>query len=284
MKDVWAKYPVGEHPALRGVSFEVRPGTKLGIVGKTGSGKSSIVKLLTRYLSQYQGDVTIDGYDISRIDLKQLRSEVLVISQEIALFEGTLLENMNPEMLGSPSTIANDTVQQPEKSPLYRVDPTDSELVEPLLAPADSSELQTPSQESEMINCLIKFGFSAEKLAKNGLNFRLSIGGDNLSPGEQQLVAIFRALFTSKRILILDEATASIDYQTETEIMTYLYEKVQGKTLIMIAHRINTVMLCDEVMVMEEGRIVERGAPSQLIADEGSRFGRMYNQLNTNTQ
>ena len=271
--NICAKYPISEKPALKNISFEILPGQKLGIVGKTGSGKTSIIKLLTRYLTQYQGQVLIDDYDISLFDIKQLRSEMLVISQEIALFEGTILENMNPEFierklnLDSPN---NET--QIDKDPLKQ-----NLLIEE--NPKSESKVLL---EAEITQCLINFGFSKDKIAKYGLNLKIKLGGENLSPGEQQLIAIFRALFTNKKIIILDEATASIDYETEKAITQYFYKKIQNKTLISIAHRINTVMGCDKILVLDGGEIVEQGSPAELIEKTESRFSKMYKQMNTN--
>jgi ABC-type multidrug transport system fused ATPase/permease subunit len=103
-RDVWAKYPDNDDYCLKRISFKLKEGEKLGIVGKTGSGKSTIIKLLTRYVSESAGSVRVDEYDISQFDLKQLRSEMLVISQEIALYEGTILENMYPECIEEEKT------------------------------------------------------------------------------------------------------------------------------------------------------------------------------------
>lgn len=269
-KNVSAKYNMDANPCLSKISFKLNPGEKLGIVGTTGSGKSSIIKLLTRYLCQFEGSVKIDDYDIKDFDLKQLRSEILIISQEIALFEGTILENMNPEFIGHGNKNKNLNI------PVEKKDSEEALLIE------DVNIDENEQMESEIVKCLGDFGFSKDKLAKGGLNFMIKTGGVNLSPGEQQLIALFRALFTNKKIIILDEATASIDYETEKAITDYFFKKIKNKTLISIAHRINTVVSCDKIIVLSNGVIIEQGSPSQLIANQDSIFSKMFKKVNSN--
>jgi len=275
--NVSARYPSSDTLCLKEISFRVDAGKKLGIVGKTGSGKSTIIKLLTRALKEREGSVTVDGYDISGFDLKQLRSEMLIINQEIALFEGTIFENMCPEHAGKPED--RDLVIAEVESGVIMTR-EDLSLSQPLLEHVPRQDGRA-ALEAEITDCLVRFGFSKDKLAEKGLDFKIETGGANLSPGEQQLIAIFRALFTDKKIIILDEATASIDYETEKNIIDYFFKRIRNKTLISIAHRLNTVVGCDQILVLSQGRIIESGSPASLIQNENSIFGKMYRKANS---
>ena len=267
-KNVFAKYPINDNYVLKDINFVVNPGEKLGICGQTGSGKSTIIKLINQYLNVAKGKVLIDDYDVTKIDLKKLRSEFLIISQEIALFNGTIKENLNPKYL----------IKKNQKKKKVEQDVTRSNLEEPLIVEEDEDEDNI--NDKEIIDCLINFGFSKEKLKEKGLNFVIENGGKNLSEGEQQLITIFRALFTEKKIIILDEATSSIDYETEKKIIDFFYKKIKDKTVISIAHRINTVLGCDKIIILKDGEIVEVGAIEELLAKKDSLFKEMYDKVN----
>ena len=136
--------------------------------------------------------------------------------------------------------------------------------------------------DSEIIEQMIQFGFSREKLEKDGLDFKIINNGGNLSQGEQQLVALIKALYTRKKIIILDEATSNIDYHSEKMIMDFFYEKIKDQTLITVAHRINTVLRCDRIVVLEQGQIVEIGRTQELLKDKKSRFYSLYEKMTEN--
>ena len=123
---------------------------------------------------------------------------------------------------------------------------------------------------------MVNFGFSKKKLKDKGLKFEIINNGENLSQGEKQLVSLMKVLFTKKKIIILDEATSSIDYDSEAKIMKTLYERIKDKTLITVAHRIKTVISCNQIIVLENGRIVESGKTNDLLLDQNSRFFDLY--------
>lgn len=267
---VYAKYPNKNEYVLKNISFTLNKGMKLGICGKTGSGKSSLVKLLVQYLTQESGMITVDGFDIQLFDLKKLRSEFMFISQEVALFEGTIKENLKPEYIKKRNQAKR------SRKPKEIVIDLERNLLD------EQDEQKELEFQTDVIENLIKFGFSEKKLAGKGLNFMIENGGTNLSLGEQQLIILFRAFYTDKQIVILDEATASVDYQTEKALMEFFYDKLQGKTVISIAHRINSILKCDQVMVLKEGEIIESGTVDELLANNSTRFARMYHKVNQN--
>ena len=225
---VTARYAPSLPQVIRGLSLVVEPGSKVGVCGKTGSGKSTLVKLLTAYLTPESGRVSVDDYDITAIELKALRSEFALVSQEITLFAGTLRENLNPALYGQ------------------------------------SAEGRDMQAEQAVVERLISFGFKEEKLAGQGLDLRIESDGNNISPGERQLIVFFRAMASDRRIVILDEATSSIDADTERKLMEYFYTAMQGKTVISVAHRINTIIECDKIVLMQRGEIKEMGTPREL--------------------
>jgi ABC-type multidrug transport system fused ATPase/permease subunit len=172
------------------------------------------------------------------------------------LFDGTIKENIFVEEIGK------------QNSKLYH---STSNL-------GDLSQNQEHDQE--IIKHMIDFGFAKQKLEKEGLNYKIINNGENLSLGEKQLISLMKAFYTQKKIIILDEVTSNIDYQSERKIMDFLYDRTQEQTLVMIAHRINTVLRCNRIVVLEEGKIVEVGNTQELIENKNSRFYQLYRNIN----
>ena len=216
-----ARYLSSRSDVIHEISFGVRPGQKVGIVGRSGSGKSTIIKLLWRYMEPSKGYILIDGEDISKVDIKTLRSQITVITQETALFAGTLR---------------------------YNLDPT-----------------EFTSSDAQMIDFLERLEFENAEFKKSGLDMELDSEGTNLSQGEKQLVCFCRAALRANNLVLLDEATASIDIKTEQAIQRMIKEEFRKKTMIIVAHRVNTVMECDKIIVMKDGRIEAKGSPEDLM-------------------
>jgi len=217
---------------LSGVSFKVPGGTTLGIVGRTGSGKSSLLQALFRLYRLDAGCIRIDGIDTANIDLHTLRSRLSIIPQDPVGFTGTLRFNLDPFSSHSDEAIWE--------------------------------ELEKVQLRSYFEDC------------EDGLQYQLSVGGENLSAGQRQLICAARALLRRSRILVLDEATSSVDFRTDALMQEVLQESVERfkLTTLTIAHRINTVMGSDNVLVMERGKAVEFGRPKELSADASSAFSR----------
>jgi ATP-binding cassette subfamily B multidrug efflux pump len=224
-EDVFFAYE-GERWALRELSFAARSGERLAVVGHTGAGKSTLVNLLLRFYDPQRGAVLVDGVDVRRWDLPQLRRRFAVVLQEIDCFAGTLRENIS---LGRPGI--------------------------------DDARIRWALEQ-------VAAGPVLARLPQ-GLDTTLGERGTGLSVGERQLVSFARALVGDPEFLLLDEATASVDPLTEATIQMALERLLQGRTALIIAHRLATVVGCDRVLVLHLGRLVEQGRHDELIARGG---------------
>lgn len=235
-EDVCFRYPLRAQSALENVSFTVPAGKSLAIVGATGSGKSTIIRLLLRFYDPLSGQITFAGRALRDWDRQDLRRQVGVIHQEVFLFQGTVRENLTLGRTGFSE--------------------------EYLRAQCDRAQL---------------WSFIA---SRGGLDMNILEGGTNLSLGERQLLAFARVLVFNTKVLVLDEATASIDRALERRLMTGLHEVISGRTSIVIAHRLSTIRECNEVIVIEKGRLVERGTYDELLGSGGlfSRFHEIHSR------
>ena len=225
--------------ALKNINIEINPGEKIGIVGRTGSGKSSLTLSLFRIIEAFDGKIIIDGENISEIPLKKLRRAISIVPQEPFLLEGTLKTNLDPLNLYSEQEI--DEVLNNVK--LYEM------------------------LEHDNIN---------GKNILKGINTEIKEYGNNLSFGCRQLLCVARAILRKSKIIILDEATSSVDQKTEDIISSAVDNMFKDSTIITIAHRINTVKKCDRIIVMNAGQVVETGKPDELIANTNSQFYSLY--------
>ncbi|KAI2656710.1 Multidrug resistance-associated protein 5 [Labeo rohita] len=216
---------------LKNLSFSVLPEETVGIVGRTGSGKSSLGVTLFRLAELSRGSIIIDGVNIAHIGLEDLRSKLSVIPQEPVLFIGTVRSNLDPWNQ-------------------Y----TDAQIWEAL----------EKTHIKDMVSQL-----------PNSLHSEVTDNGENFSVGERQLLCVARALLRHSKILLLDEATAAIDTETDRLIQDTIRTSFSGCTTLVIAHRLNTVLNCDRIMVLDQGQILEFDTPSNLLADENSRFHAM---------
>ena len=217
---------------LKNINILIQPGEKVGIVGRTGSGKSTLTLCLFRILEAKTGKILIDDIDISLIGLSFLRSIITVIPQDPTLIEGSLRENLDPSGKYSDET---------------------------------------------MIECLKSIDMDYI-LEEDGLNFMVKENGDNLSAGERQLICMARAMIRESKIIVMDEATSSIDYNTEQLIQKVILNNLKNSTVITIAHRIKTILEYDKILVFEKGLLVEQGSPKELIEKKNGQFYVLYTQ------
>ena len=225
--------------ALNNINIEINPGEKIGVVGRTGSGKSSLTLSLFRIIEAYNGKIEIDGNNIGDIPLKKLRRSISIVPQEPFLLEGTLKTNLDPLNLYSESEI-NEVLKNVKFYEMLEFDNINSGTV------------------------------------LNGINTEIKEYGNNLSFGCRQLLCVARAILRKSKIIILDEATSSVDQKTEDIITNAVDIMFKDSTVITIAHRINTVKKCDKILVMNNGEIVEVGKPDELINNENSKFYSLY--------
>nr|VZH96744.1 unnamed protein product [Spirometra erinaceieuropaei] len=225
-QNVWLKYPGRTNWTLRKINLHIRPGCKIGIIGRTGAGKSSLVSLLFRLVNVQRGRILIDQVDTAQVHLADLRRRISIIPQDPLLFVGTVRSNLDPE-------------DRFEDEALWHA-------------------LETVQLKSVV------------EAMSNGLQSRIADGGSNLSVGQRQLFSLARAILRGNKILVIDEATANVDPETDTIIQETIQTQFADKTILTIAHRLHTIIDSDEVIVMDAGRVVEQGSPYHLLDPSGA--------------
>nr|WP_314264528.1 lipid A ABC transporter ATP-binding protein/permease MsbA [uncultured Moellerella sp.] len=220
-------YATKEHPALRDISFSIPAGKSVALVGRSGSGKSTIANLITRFYEIDEGSIRIDGHDIREYTLGSLRNQVAVVSQHVYLFNDTIANNI-----------------------AYATDGNFSR---------------------EQIAKAAEMAYAMDFISKleHGLDTMIGENGVMLSGGQRQRIAIARALLRDSPILILDEATSALDTESERAIQAALDELQKNRTSLVIAHRLSTIEKADQILVVEDGQIIERGAHKTLIEQNG---------------
>ncbi|KAI3740119.1 hypothetical protein L2E82_30538 [Cichorium intybus] len=225
-ENVGFRYRPGLPPVLHGVSFSVLPTEKVGIVGRTGAGKSTMINALFRMVELEKGRILIDNYDISTFGLTDLRKVLGIIPQSPVLFSGTVRFNLDPFNEHS-----------------------DADLWEAL-------------ERSYLKNAIVRNAL--------GLDAEVSEGGENFSVGQRQLLSLARALLRKSKILVLDEATAAVDVRTDDLIQKTIRKEFKSCTMLIIAHRLNTIIDCNRILVLQSGQIVEYDSPERLISRDGT--------------
>mgnify|MGYP000985111036 FL=1 len=232
-QNVVFSYEKGE-VILNDVSFKVRPGETIALVGPTGAGKSTVVNLVSRFYDIESGSVMVDGRDVRSVTLESLRKQMGIMLQDTFIFSGTIMDNIK----------------------YSRLDATDEEAIEAAKA------VKAHEFISEM---------------PDGYYTEVNERGSRLSVGQRQLISFARALLADPRILVLDEATSSIDTKTEMALQEGLQRLLKGRTSFVIAHRLSTIKNADKIMYVEDGRIVEEGTHEQLMAARGA-YWKLYTE------
>ena len=253
--DLVVSYAPDLSPVLKGISFTVEPRQRLGVVGRTGAGKSSLTLSLFQFIHASQGTILIDGLDASKINLHDLRSRMAIIPQDPVLFSGTVRSNLDA---------FNEHTDAVLREALERVHLVPSGSVSAQSASEATSGATTP--QAKNINPF------------TSLNSPISEGGLNLSQGQRQLLCLARAIVSRPKILVLDEATSAVDIHTESLIRKSMDEEFTGCTTIVIAHRLATVVNYDRILVLGEGKVVEFGKPWDLLQKEAGAFRSMVKE------
>ncbi|XP_037958175.1 multidrug resistance-associated protein 1 isoform X4 [Teleopsis dalmanni] len=230
------RYREGLDLVLKGVSFHIMGGEKVGIVGRTGAGKSSLTLALFRIIEAAEGRILIDDVNIATLGLHMLRSRLTIIPQDPVLFSGSLRMNLDPFQIKS-----------------------DEEIWKAL--------------ELSHLKIFVKS-------LPSGLNHEISEGGENLSVGQRQLVCLARALLRKTKVLVLDEATAAVDLETDDLIQKTIRTEFKDCTVLTIAHRLNTILDSDKVIVLDRGQITEFDSPTALLSNPNSAFYGMAKDAN----
>jgi ATP-binding cassette subfamily B protein len=235
-EDVTFTYPLGQRPALNKVTFSIPPGTMMGLVGRSGSGKSTITRLLQGINREYSGAVRIDGAELREINLSHLRRSFGVVLQDNFLFRGTVRENITA---GRAGLTLEDAVRAAR------------------LAGAEEFIERMPQ----------------------GYDTWIEEGSANISGGQRQRLAIARALITNPRIMILDEATSALDPESEALVNASLIRVGKGRTMVIVSHRLSSLVNCDLIMVMDRGAVLDV-APHSVLLDRCSVYRTLWNQQN----
>lgn len=230
--NVCLNYGPHEPDILKNVTFTIKPKQKIGIIGRTGSGKSSIINALFQ-LSHTTGSIFIDDFNISQIPLQKLRSKISIIPQEPVLFSGTIRKNLDP------------------------FDEYDDELLWKILKDVKLSDS----------NILVQ-----------GLATRITENGSNFSVGQKQLICLARAIIRNNNILVLDEATANIDPETDKLIQKTIQHKFTDCTILIVAHRLPTIMDSEKILVMDGGQVKEFDHPYLLLKNKESYLSKMLQE------
>lgn len=267
------RYRAGLEPVLRNVTFSVRPGERVGIVGRTGAGKSSLALALFRGLEAEDGKILIDNVDIGLIGLQDLRESITMVPQDPTLFTGTIRSNLDPFGLFTDEEIFNTLRRVQLIGAASSATPSESaaQAAAAMLTPPESADSLADGSEPDLD--LAGKGTNARENANIFTNLSSSVAesGSNLSQGQRQLLCLARALLKSPRVLLMDEATASIDYATDGKIQETLRE-VKESTIITIAHRLQTIIDYDKVLVLDKGQVVEYDSPWELMLREKGIF------------
>ncbi|KAJ3148342.1 hypothetical protein HDU86_007451 [Geranomyces michiganensis] len=261
-RNLTARYAPDLSPVLNGVSFVAAAGEKVGLVGRTGAGKSTLSLALFRFLEADGGGIFVDGIDVSTIGLDDLRSRLTIIPQDPVLFTGTVRSNLDP--FNEHNDLALWTA-------LRRAAPTKS-TGSSIGSTAGSTQHNGRGSGSvgkpPTMPPMLRRKSSAAVLHAPTVTLDMPIaeGGQNLSQGQRQLLCLARALLRSCKVIVLDEATASVDHETDARIQSTIRTEFRGATLLTVAHRIRTVADFDKILVLSQGRVAEFGAPSALMA------------------
>ena len=223
--------PIKKHQSFIIFSLNIRPGEKVGLVGKSGSGKSTLVNLLLRFYDLKSGVITIDNQDISKVNQNSLREKIGMVTQDTSLLHRSVKDNI---VYGRPNATRNEMIGAAKRAKAH-----------------------------DFIMRL------EDNLSRKGYEAHVGERGVKLSGGQRQRISIARVMLKDAPILLLDEATSALDSEIEVVIQQSLYQLMEGKTVIAIAHRLSTIAAMDRLIVIDKGKIIEEGSHNELIKKKG---------------
>ncbi|KAG8716744.1 hypothetical protein FRC09_015283 [Ceratobasidium sp. 395] len=294
VEDLVLKYAPELEPVLHGVSFTTKPSEKIGIVGRTGSGKSTLALALFRFVDPTAGRIIFDGIDITTVGLDDLRSRLTLIPQDAVLFKGTIRDNLDPfgqytdaECIQALQRVHLPSGNTPNRSAVASRAESIKNAVATAIVPGGATDVEPTANQDDSSE-----GASTQVLAPIDpvsvttrdpgtgktvftLETQVSEGGNNFSQGQRQLVSMARALLRRSTIIVMDESTASVDFETDAKIQATIREEFGKSTLITIAHRLRTVIDNDRILVLNAGKVVEFDTPANLLKKEGGTFHEM---------
>ncbi|CAG8092600.1 unnamed protein product [Penicillium salamii] len=272
-------------PALHGITFRVGPAERVGVVGRTGSGKSSLILALFRFLEASKGSIVIDGLDISMLKLQQMRERLAIVPQDPAVFSGTVRTNLDPfnqysddellaalrgvewddDLASTNSSPVKDDSFEPDDGPESFKNEDESSI--PLMTIEDTTATQSPTSPT-----------SPGRL----LDYPIAADGQNLSQGRRQLLCLARAIVRRPKLLVLDEATSGIDELIDQKVQSSIRQisKLNSMSLLVVAHRLSTIVDFDRILVLDGGRVAEFGGPQELMQRPNGVFRAMMMESN----
>ncbi|KAG1809100.1 uncharacterized protein BJ212DRAFT_1484598 [Suillus subaureus] len=266
VEDLVIKYAPELPPVLHNVSFTLNARERIGLLGRTGSGKSTLAMSILRFVDPVSGRILIDGIDISTIGVHDLRSRLTFIPQDATLFSGTLRDNLDPFGEHEDSECLD---------VLYRVQMLSQSAHQSLHNSRAPSRASTPDNVAPSVTSMAVTDVSTESKITITLETQVSAGGTNFSQGQRQLIAMARALLRRSAIIVLDEATSSIDFDTDAKIQATIREEFTDSLLLTVAHRLRTVIDYDRLIVLDAGEVAEFDTPLNLIQKEDGIFRTM---------
>ncbi|KAJ7892528.1 multidrug resistance-associated ABC transporter [Mycena olivaceomarginata] len=270
VENLVVKYSPELPPVLQGISFTLKAGERVGLIGRTGSGKSTLAMSILRFVDPVSGKIVLDGIDIRTIGINDLRSRLTFIPQDATLFSGTLRDNLDPfgDHDDAACMDALYRVHMISDSPTHSRGPSRGQST---AASPSSSRPPSISGSTTDVSLLT----DVDTKASVSLDTQVSAGGTNFSQGQRQLIAMARALLRRNSVVVMDEATSSVDFSTDAKIQKAIREEFTDSLLITIAHRLKTIIDYDRLLVLDRGRVVEFDTPYTLIQKEDGVFRSM---------
>ncbi|KAJ7091060.1 multidrug resistance-associated ABC transporter [Mycena epipterygia] len=270
VENLVVKYSPELPAVLQDISFTLKAGERIGLIGRTGSGKSTLAMSILRFVDPVSGRIVIDGIDISTIGINDLRSRLTFIPQDATLFSGTLRDNLDPfsDHDDAACMDALYRVHMISDSPTGSRGPSRGQS-----AAASPSSSRPPSINGSTTNLSLFTDVDAKPTVS--LDTQVSAGGTNFSQGQRQLIAMARALLRRSSVVVMDEATSSVDFATDAKIQKAIREEFTDSLLITVAHRLKTIIDYDRLVVLDHGKVVEFDTPYSLIQKEGGVFRSM---------